>query len=57
MRGWPAVFVPKVWLGLREWNKDGPVPAPASLGTAPLGLVYEWHGLRLVCVNCPDAVR
>jgi hypothetical protein len=58
MPGWPAAFVPKVHLGMREWNKDGPVAPPIAAAAAQLGpelgLSYEWRGPRLFCVNCPN---
>jgi hypothetical protein len=56
MLDWPAAYVPKVFQGVREW--DGPKPAlGVTLDKTPLGLVYEWRGPRLYCVNCPDAER
>ena len=57
MLRWPAAMVPKVYQGAREWNADGPVAPPmavGALGPELLGLVYEWRGPRLLCVNCPD---
>lgn len=53
--GWPAAYVPKTFHGVREWDADGPKPAPGTPLRNPLGLVYEFHGQRLYCVNCPDS--
>jgi len=56
---WDA-YVPKVWEGRRQWDKDGPaeVPtarlAPRALGPE-LGIVYRWAGPRLVqCSTCNE---
>jgi hypothetical protein len=58
MPGWPAAFVPKVYQGVREWDRDGPKPPPGAGVPAPsTWRVYAWRGPRLYCVNCPDAER
>jgi hypothetical protein len=58
MPDWPAAFVPKTFNGVREWDADGPKPPPGTgQGDPAHWRVYAWAGPRLVCVNCPEAVR